>query len=194
LVELDGGRGGYPDAVHRGDLWLIRYGASQSERRNIARVRSRIEPRIVYASDNSLLIGHCCSAQGEYGVSAFSVSGHRLWMQHWLPPYSMVVTRSEDGGRFAVSTVIPRRASAPAKTEDEDDSSPPFQQDVRVFETASGNLVGSWTASPVVMTRQNYSLSPGGASTGSARGVCDRGSRTAATLGRGAGQTCRPQG
>ncbi len=52
LVNLDGTSTGYADTIHKGDLWLVRFGPSPEQRRNIARVRSRGVPRIWYSSSN----------------------------------------------------------------------------------------------------------------------------------------------
>ena len=163
-VNLDGTSTGYADTVHKGDLWLVRYGPSPEERRNIARVRSRGVPRIWYLSSNSLLIGRCCSDTGEYSVSAFTTSGHRLWRQHWeRDRFVPVVAGSAEDSRVAVSTLshVPYVKVA---TDTTDEENPDFslEQNVQVLETASGTAVKSILVSPVVMSGQNFSLSPNG--------------------------------
>ena len=88
LVDLDATSTGYADTTHKGEVWLVRYGSSPGERRNIARVRSRGVPRILYSSNNSLLIGRCCSENGDYiyGICAQGqlrclrlATGERVW-------------------------------------------------------------------------------------------------------------------
>ena len=163
-VNLDGTSTGYADTVHKGDLWLIRYGPSPEERRNIARVRSRGVPRIWYLSSNSLLIGRCCSVSSEYSVSAFTTSGHRLWRQHWdRSRYVPVVAGTADNSRVAISTLshVPY-AKVAADTTDEENPNFSLEQNVQVLETASGTAVKSVMVSPVVMSGQNFSLSPDG--------------------------------
>jgi VWFA-related protein len=163
-VNLDGTGTGYADTIHKGDLWLIRYGPSPAERRNIARVRSRGVPRIWYLSSNSFSIGRCCSANGEYSVSAFTTSGHRLWRQHWdRNRYVPVVAGSAEDSRVAISTLshVPYVKVA-ADTTDEENPDFSLEQNIQVLETASGTAVKSVMVSPVVMSGQNFSLSPNG--------------------------------
>jgi len=79
VVDLNGTNTGYVDLVHNGETWLIRFGPGASQRHNIARVRSRTVPDVVYASSHSLLIGRCASVNCDYSVTSFSLTGRRLW-------------------------------------------------------------------------------------------------------------------
>ena len=64
-------------------------------------------PEVVYPSDNSLLIGRCPLTGNEYIVSAFTVTGRRLWRQDWSElRYFPAIARNQDDSRVAVSTVI----------------------------------------------------------------------------------------
>jgi hypothetical protein len=122
VVNLDGTSAGYADFIHKGDLYLVRFGPTPEQRRNIARVKSRCLPEVFYPSSNSLLIGRCPLTGDDYVVSAFTVTGRRLWRQHWNQRrYFPAIARSQDNSRVAVSTVV-RMASpvAAAKTNDND--------------------------------------------------------------------------
>ena len=164
LVNLDATSTGYADTIHKGDLWLVRYGPSPEQRRNIARVRSRGVPRMWYSSNNSLLIGRCCSANGDYSVSAFTTSGHRLWRQHWdRDRYVPIIAGSAEDSRVAVSTLSHAPYSGvEVNATDEENPNFSLEQNVQVLETASGTAVESVMAAPVVMSGQNFSLSPDG--------------------------------
>ncbi|HEU5402144.1 MAG TPA: VWA domain-containing protein, partial [Terriglobales bacterium] len=165
LVRLDGSSKGYADSLHKDDLWLIRFGSSPGDRRNIARVRAKGVPRVLYSSNNSLLIGRCCSAEGDYSVSSFTLSGHRLWREHW-PQYRHlpVIAHSRDGGRFAVSTIIAKQQTPedPAKEIDDYDPNASLSQNVQVIESATGSILRSLSVNPIVISEQNFSLSPDG--------------------------------
>jgi VWFA-related protein len=161
MVKLDATSTGYADLQNKDDLWLVRYGTSPEDRRNVTVVRSKGEPRVFYSGDNSLLIGRCCSSEGDYSVSSFTTSGHWLWRQHWSRPrYLPVVAYSRDRGRFAVSTLMRQPDSATADTSEEDDANGGLEQNVQVFETASGTLLRSLPVNPAVISGQNFSLSP----------------------------------
>ncbi len=173
IVDLDGTSGGYADFVQKNDLYLIRFGPTPEQRRNIARVRSRCVPDVLYPSTDSLLIGRCPTSgagpDSDYAVSAFTVSGGRLWRQHWIRRrYFPAVARSEDNSRFAISTL--ERKDYPASAADADgetsdieaDVNGGLEQNIQIFDTASGNTVGTVNVNPVVKRSQNFALSPDG--------------------------------
>jgi VWFA-related protein len=173
IVELDGTSGGYADFIQKNDLYLIRFGPTPEQRRNIARVRSRCVPEVFYPSSNSLLIGRCPitgkNPDSDYVVSAFTVTGRRLWRQHWSQRrYLPAVARSEDNSRFAVGTLERKDAPVTAASADgensyaEADVNGGLEQNIQVFDTASGSPVQSVIVNPVVKSGQNFSLSPDG--------------------------------
>ena len=146
-----------------GRVWLIRFGPSEQQRDNIARVRTRRRaPDILYLSSNTLLVGRDSASHPGYSVSALTVTGNRLWRQHWDEHrYSLLVERSEDGSRFAISTLraIDQPPVAPPQDPGEAEG---LEQTIQVFNTASGSPVLSVDATPVVLSGQNFSLSPDG--------------------------------
>jgi VWFA-related protein len=171
VVDLNGASAGYVDLVHKGEIWLVRFGSTAAKRRNLARVRSRTVPSVLYTSNNSVLIGRCASSNCDYSVTAFTTAGRRLWRQHWSRyRFFASVAHSEDGSRFAVSTA---RLAAPVASTvtshidpDDQDSSQPtpsqqevFQQEIQIIETASGTSVASVDVSAAVLSGQNFSLS-----------------------------------
>ena len=171
LTNVDGTNSGYADVIRKGDVWLLRFGPTVGKRRNVARVRSQTVPVVMYPTENSLLIGRCATAGCNYGVTAFTLTGHRLWRQHWPSLRSFPeITRSEDNSRFSVSSLrVEPVTTRPALDDTQDD---PFQssvterdvfrQEIQVFDTACGNSVLSVSISPAVVTGQNVSLSPDG--------------------------------
>ena len=171
FTNLAGTSSGYADVIRKGDIWLLRFGPTVAKRRNLARVRSQTVPVVLYPTEKTLLIGRCATAGCNYGVTAFTLTGNRLWRQHWpsLRSYPEV-TRSDDNSRFAVSSLrVERTSAAPELGDEQDDPFHPqlserdvLRQEIQVFETASGNPVLSISVSPAVVTGQNVSLSPDG--------------------------------
>ena len=154
-----------------GKVWLVRFGPSEQQRANIARVRTRRIPDVLYLSSNTLLVGRDSSSGSGYSVSAFTVTGNRLWRQHWSAHrYEPALARSENGSRFAISTLM--LVDAPQPSTDENPSQQEgLEQRIEVFDTASGTHVLSATASPIVLQGQNYALSPDGLRFGVLRGT-----------------------
>lgn len=145
-------------------VWLIRFGPSEHERNNIARVRTdRRAPDILYLSSNTMLIGRDSASHPGYSVSAFTVTGNRLWRQHWDEHrYSLFVERSEDGSRFAISTLWPLHQPATPAADSSDMPTEGLKQTIQVFNTASGDPLLTVDAKPVVLSGQNFALSPDG--------------------------------
>ncbi len=163
LVHLNAAGTGYADVLRKGDLWLVRFGPTTSQRKNIARVRSRCTPDVFYSSNNAILIGRCPANPAEYSVTSFTVTGRRLWLQHWKAKrFAPEVIHSDDNRRFAVTSFsIPDAPkSTTAISEDETDTGP--QQNIQILETASGDAVQIVVATPSVVSAQNFSLSPDG--------------------------------
>ena len=172
FTNLTGTSAGYADVIRKRDIWLLRFGPTVSKRHNLARVRSQTTPVVLYPTENTLLVGRCATSGCNYGVTAFSLTGQRLWRQHWPGLRSFPeVSRSQDSSRFSVSTLlVDSGPSGSSNSIDSDDD--PFQpkvserdmlrQEIQVFETASGTPVFSVSISPAVVTGQNVSLSPDG--------------------------------
>jgi VWFA-related protein len=173
VTNLTATSAGYADFVHKGEIWLVRFGPVPAKRRNLARVRSRMVPNILYASNNSLLIGRCPTPSCDYSVSAFTVTGHRLWQQHW-PRYRFfpAVANTDDTSRFGVSTLRLAETAPPTPANasiDLDDAFQPeaaerdvFQQEVQVLDTATGDSILALPVNPAMMSGQNFSLSGDG--------------------------------
>ena len=165
-VNLEGTSSGFASVTPglSGRVWLVRFGASQQERANIARVRSRRAPDVLYLSSNTLLIGRDSMSAPGYSVSAFTVTGNRLWRQHWdAHRYTAVIVPSADGSRFAISTLRLIDIPAPdAESGIADSEQEGLEQHIQVLDTASGDAVLSVLATPVVLSGQNFSLSPDG--------------------------------
>jgi VWFA-related protein len=168
IVNLEATSTGFTDVSHgmSGKVWLVRFGPTAQTRENIARVRSRCIPDTFYPSSNTVLIGRCSATGSDYSVSAFTVTGHRLWRQRWSRHrYVPKIARSDDGSRFALSTLqrsVPGVSAKTGSDEDEDIASPEIEQHIQIFDTATGTPVLSVDTSPVVLTAQNFSFAPDG--------------------------------
>ena len=166
LATIEAASSGFASVIPgaTGRVWLVRFGPDEKQRANIARVRTRRAPDVLYLSGNTMLIGRDSSSKPGYSVSAFTVTGNLLWRQHWdAHRYDPVLARSEDGSRFAISTLKLINVPTPPSTDEQVHSQlEGLEQRIEVFDTASGTRVGSATAAPVVLNGQNFSLSPDG--------------------------------
>lgn len=143
-----------------GKVWLIRFGPDNSNRANIARVRTQRTPDVLYPSTNTMLIGRDSSHGPGYSVSAFTLTGNRLWGERWPQyRYAPAIQRSEVGSRFAISTLRVLDSTNPDAT-DSQSSDEGVEQQIQVFDTATGTPVFSTIATPVSLTGDNFALSP----------------------------------
>jgi VWFA-related protein len=155
LTKLEATSSGFADVRKQGSNWLVEFGST-----NIARVKARRPPNLLYSSTNTVLVGRCAVSREGYNVSAFTVTGTFLWRQHWEDcRYAPIVRDSEDGSRFAAGTVTIRPAASVAGDETQGEG---LEQHVQVIDTATGNTTLSITASPAVPDGQNFSISPEG--------------------------------
>ncbi|MGO9339462.1 MAG: VWA domain-containing protein [Terracidiphilus sp.] len=166
VLEFEASSSGYADStrIALDNTWLLRFGPSSSQRQRVARIKSTCEPDLLFPTNTAILIGRCSSNGGDYSVSVFSVTGHPLWRQRWPQlNYYPALARSEDGSRFAVGTITAsREASQPRATDEDDHGWPDVEQDLRVFETASGKLILAARVKSVVLKNPNFALAPDG--------------------------------
>lgn len=167
-IHLDGTRAGYSDFVRKGNLWLIRFGPSAGERKNLIRLRSQATPRIFYSTSNSVLIGENSGPPKDYfNLASFTLTGRRLWRQRLdRARYFPTLVSTENQSRFAFSSLTAvSGATDPASDNDdlsEDNLPDDFEQNVQVMETASGRPVISLHVSPAIQSGGNVALSPDG--------------------------------
>ena len=160
-INLQATNSGFSDVRNYGGVWLVRFGPAVRDRVNITRVKARRPPNILYSSANTMLVGRCSLSGNDYIVSAFTVTGTHLWKQRWSEcRYTPAVAMSEDGSRFAASSLTVLSDAAPAGGNGPEQDG--LEQTVQVFDTAGGSSVLSVQVSPPVLDGVNYALSPDG--------------------------------
>jgi VWFA-related protein len=165
VTEMEPPSSGYADAEHNSlhQTWLIRYGESESKRKDLMQVRSTCRPDLLFPTDKTLLVGRCSPNDAAYSVSVFTLSGHPLWRQRWSQlRYYPEVLSSDDGSRIAVSTVTANRDGQEPASSDDEENWPDVEQDILVLEAATGNEILKTVAKTAILKNGNYSLSPDG--------------------------------
>ena len=160
-INLQATDSGFSDVRNYGGVWLVRFGPAVRDRVNITRVKARRPPNILYSSANTMLVGRCSLSGNDYIVSAFTVTGTHLWKQRWSEcRYTPAVAVSEDGSRFAASSLTVLSDAAPAGGNGAEQDG--LEQTVQVFDTAGGSSVLSVRVETPVLDGVNYALSPDG--------------------------------
>ncbi len=165
VVEMAPASSGYADSIHNPvrQTWLVRFGDSESQRKELLQVRSPCKPDLLFPTDRTLLVGRCSPNDDAYSVSVFTLGGHPLWRQRWSQhQFDPAVLSSDDGSRIVAGTVTPNRdEQEPAPSEDEA-RWPDVKQEIRVLEAATGKELLETEVKTAFLKNENYSLSPDG--------------------------------
>ncbi len=165
VLEMAPLSSGYADSIHNPvrQTWLIRFGESESKRRDLTQVRSPCKPDVLFPTDKTVLVGRCSPNNDAYSVSVFTLGGHPLWRQRWSQhQFDPAVLGSDDGSRIVVSTVIANRDERESTPSDDKVSWPDVEQDIRILEAATGRQILETGAKTAFLKNENYSLSPEG--------------------------------
>ena len=165
VVEMAPVSSGYADSVHNPvrQTWLVRFGESENQRKDLMQVRSPCKPDLLFPTDKTLLVGRCSPNDDAYSVSVFTLSGHPLWRQRWSQrQFDPAVLSSDDGSRIVAGTVTPNRDGKESAPSDDKPSWPDVQQEIRVLEAATGKELLETEAKTAFLKNENYSVSPDG--------------------------------
>ncbi len=167
LVPQEATSTGYTDALHKGPVWLIRFGPNEGQRRGITRVRTNGVPQIVYTSNNSFVVGRSGVYSTDFSVSAFALSGRQLWRQKWVRSRFFVQPLyASESSRVGMSALRRTMASINENVDDPaaelTPASAALEQVVDVLETASGSHVAFLTVTPAEINGRNVAMSPDG--------------------------------
>ena len=165
VVEMAPVSSGYADSIHNPvrQTWLVRFGDSESQRRDLLQVRSPCKPDLLFPNDKTLLVGRCSPNDDAYSVSLFTLGGHPLWRQRWSQhQFDPAVLSSDDGSRIVAGTVTPNRDEQESTPSDDKAGWPDVEQDIRVLEAATGKEVLETETKTAFLKNENYSLSPDG--------------------------------
>ncbi len=142
--------------------WKVSFEGYDGASRSLGPVGSACPPVLTLTSRAQMVAFTCrgSMAQNSITMQAFDFAGHEMWEE---PIGEVSVTPTfayaPESGRFAMSRILPQ-ASAPPGGYVEAPVAP--AQELRVYQTQSGDLLLKLTVSPSFRTSENYDLSPDG--------------------------------
>jgi hypothetical protein len=143
-----------------GDEFLVRFVPFQGVSLVLGRVASTCTPHENFMNPSAIVIESCGPKSPDLYLDAWTTDGKKLWSGHreghlvW-PTFAY----SRTGGRFAMSLLhVSHYIDLVDSLNDEDVR----EQVVQVFDSATGALLMSTTASPVLTNGQNFALSEDG--------------------------------
>jgi hypothetical protein len=142
------------------DQFVVRFTPFEGQPIVLGKVASTCTPHENFLNQKALVIESCGPKSADVFLDAWTTEGKKLWNGrregHFVWP---VYAYSRTGSRFAVSVLhISHTIDLADSLNDEDVR----EQVVQVFDSATGVLLMSTTASPVLTAGQNFALSEDG--------------------------------
>ncbi len=142
------------------DGWRIDFIPFNGERKHILELHSACMPSEEFLSEDTLLVTSCTGKSADRQGRAVNLSGKQLWTGVWdarlvWPTFY----RSVNGSTFAMEWI---RVSHPVDSFDPLNDGDVEAQLVQVLSTATGHLLLTTFASPIISAGQNFALSPEG--------------------------------
>ena len=141
--------------------WKVSYESYEGVSRPLAPVVSGCSPGLDLISRGQWLAFTCHSSLDPDSITlqAYDFAGHELWEE---PIGSLPATPSfayaPETGRFALSRLLP--VATPPQAQPDAPAMP--TQELRVYQTQSGDLLLKVNLTPAFRTAENYDLSPDG--------------------------------
>lgn len=160
LAQLPINSQGYANTIRGiGSTWVIAMTYFKNTNTDLTRIESACMPKLEFLSDSELLATACTNVGG-FWLTAITTSGKQLWRDS-TSAYTIwpILRRSASGLRFMRETLAVTREIGTYWALDPDDIK---AQRIRVFDSATGNVVFEATADPVLDAGGNAALSPSG--------------------------------
>jgi hypothetical protein len=142
------------------DQYVIRFTPFQGQSVVLGKVASTCTPHENFLNRNALMIESCGPKSQDVFLDAWTTDGKKLWNGHrdghlvW-PTFAY----SRSGDRFAVSLLHINHLIDLADSLNDEDVR---EQVIQVFDSATGTLLMSTAASPILTAGQNFALSDDG--------------------------------
>jgi hypothetical protein len=149
-----------PEKGKADDDYVLQFMTFGGQETTLGDVASTCVPRETFLNDKVIMIESCGPNTEDVFLDAWTVDGKKLWTGRrdghavW-PTFAL----AQDGSRFAVGLL---RIFHTINLDDSLDDTNVKEQVVQVFDVATGALLLSETASPVLSAGQNFALSPDG--------------------------------
>ncbi len=140
--------------------WTVSFNEFGGKQQSLAPVMSSCQPRLTLLSRSQFLVETCRGSEEQPMLAAYGFDGHENWQEPFsvtLQPPTLAL--SPEMGRFAMSRLMASSTGAPVKGLGNDD---PLSQEIRVYQTESGDMLLHVLCAPAVRSAENFDLSPDG--------------------------------
>jgi len=129
----------------------------------VGQMHSNCQPRLMIASRSEYVSLTCMGADAHMKLATYGFDGHENWEEPIDMDTAIAFAFAPSAGRFAISRVT---AAVTTLTQGTTSISVPgdpvFTQEVRIYQTESGDLVLKTTTAPAFKTAENFDLSADG--------------------------------
>ncbi len=140
--------------------WTVSFNEFGGKQEKLAPVLSSCHPRLSLLSRSQFLAETCRGSDQEPMLAAYGFDGHENWQEQFgealQPP---TIALAPGAGRFAMSRLLASSGGAPVSGLANDD---PISQEIRVYQTESGDMLLHVHCVPAVRSAENFDLSPDG--------------------------------
>jgi hypothetical protein len=148
------------------NMWSVTFDDMQGKTAPMGQLQSSCTPRLEMVSHSEYLALTCRGADDRVRMASYGLDAQETWQEDFGDFGPPVFQAAPAAGRFAMSrkveaVVMPQALGGPP-TMNADPASTSDRQEIRVYQTASGNLLLKTDASPAIKTAENFSLSEDG--------------------------------
>ncbi len=144
--------------------WSVSFNEFEGKPQDLTAVDSTCNPRLELLSRGEFAVLSCTGTEETQTLTAYGFDGHENWQEPLhgdaLQPPTLVTAPA--AGRFAMSRLTASSNGSPLRSVTGDDGT--LSQEIRVYGTASGDLLLSLQCQPVVRTPENFDLAADGRS------------------------------
>jgi hypothetical protein len=126
----------------------------------VGQIHSSCQPRMLIASRSEYITLTCLGVDTHMKLSTYGFDGHENWEEPIDLDSSIAFAFAPSAGRFAVSRIA--ASVTPVSVTNGLPDDPTFRQEVRIYQTESGDLLLKATTSPALKTAENFDLSADG--------------------------------
>jgi hypothetical protein len=148
LDVLEGGR----------DQWMFNFDLHAGGVKELAEFDTTCVPRATFVGKGEFVAFGCRGGADKQDIAGFNLKGDAMWQQnffdtHLFPTFAF----APEAGRFALGRAVVNGAVTSDNLMNEVNS-----QEVRVYQSYSGQMLLRTTCTPVVRAGQNFAISPDG--------------------------------
>ena len=159
-LPLDGDGYLWAEDGERGK-WMVSFNEFGGKQQSLTPLLSSCRPRLTLLSRSQFLAETCRGSDQQPTLAAYGFDGHENWEEQFgealQPP---VLALAPQAGRFAMSRLM---ASSSGQTGNSTlNGDDPIAQEIRVYQTESGDLLLHLQSAPAARTAENFDLSPDG--------------------------------